>query len=353
MRLISMNKAKNGDILGQSILGVDGCILLREGVALTDNYIKKLKQLGVLYIYIKDNNLDDIEPEDPKFVEVKSQAVKSLSNVMAKLQYSNTLEIKNTIAAIKEIIEYLIENKGINSTYLLELKTFDNYTYVHSLNTSVLALFYGVQLSFSKPMLMDLGLGALLHDIGKTKIPVDILNKKGRLTDEEFAIMKKHSEYGYELIKDMAGVNQRVKDIILEHHERIDGGGYPRGLKGEKISKYARIVCISDVYDAIISDRVYRKGFPANEAYEFILGGSGTYFDFELVNIFKNNFSIYPLGSCVKLSNNFEGFVVKHNKGFPDKPVVRIIYDDKGNVITPVEVNLVEKLDIRIETIII
>lgn len=353
MRLVGVGKTKPGDILGQSILGNDGCILLREGVALTERYIKKLVDIGVEYIYIRDGNLIDIAPEDPVFIELKSEAVKSLTKIFSIIQYNNKVEINDTLLAITDIVEYLIENKEINSDYLLELKTFDNYTYVHSLNTCILALFFGVILGYSKNMLIDLGTGALLHDIGKTKIPLEILNKKGKLTSEEYEIMKKHPEYGYEIVKKLNCFNERGKAIILEHHERIDGNGYPYGLKGDKISKFAKIVCISDVYDALVSDRVYRKGFSANEAYEFILAGGGSFFDLELVNVFRNNFSIYPLGVCVKLTNGIEAFIVGHNKGFPDRPVVRVLYDENGVTRSPVDINLRDKLDICIERVII
>jgi HD-GYP domain-containing protein (c-di-GMP phosphodiesterase class II) len=353
MRLISLSKVKPGDILGQSIMANDGCIMLREGIVLTQRYIDRLKQMGVIYIYIIDSNLLDIKPEDPKFLDVKSHAVKALSTVFSKLQYSNSFEIKNTLSAITEMVEYLIENKEINSTYLLELKTFDNYTFVHSLNTCVLSLFFGVQMSYTKPILIDLGVGSLLHDIGKTKIPIDVLNKNGKLTDYEYELMKNHPVYGYEIVKNIDTMSERARSIVLEHHERVDGSGYPNKLKGDEISKFSKIACISDIYDAIVSDRVYRKGFPANEAYEFILGGCGTFFDASLVNVFKTNFSIYPLGVCVRLSNGLEGFTVGHNKGFPDRPIVRVFYDEFGNTINPTEINLVEKLDICIENIIV
>ncbi|WP_027307744.1 HD-GYP domain-containing protein [Caloramator sp. ALD01] len=353
MRLVNIERVKPGDELAQSILGADGAILLREGVILTDTYIKRLKSIGVEFLYIKDAHLDDLKGQDAEFLQLKSQAVKSVSTVFSKLQYNNVNEVRNTMDTILNIVEYLLENKDINSTYLMELKTFDNYTFIHSLNTCVLALFFGVNLNYTRNMLLDLGMGALLHDIGKTKIPTEILNKKGKLTEEEFEIMKKHTIYGYDIVKNIRYINERGRLVVLEHHERFDGSGYPNKLKGENISMFARIGCISDVYDAIISDRVYRKGFLANEAYEFILGGSGTFFDVELVKIFKNNFSIYPLGVCVRLSNGIEGFVVGHNKGLPDKPVVRIIYDEKGNSIQPIEIDLSKQTNITIVDVIV
>jgi len=332
MRLIGIKRAKSGDILGQSIFGKDGCLILKEGVALTEKYISRLENMGVNTLYIMDANLDDIKPQDPQFVEIKRDAVKSLSRVFSRLDYNDKAKVSSTLAAVREMVEYLIDNKEINFSYLLELKTYDNYTYVHSLNTCVLALFYGVQMDYSRNMLIDL---------------------EGRLTDYEFKVIKQHPIDGYNMLRDVDEINEISKDVVLEHHEKVDGTGYPYGLKGDRISKYAKITCISDVYDAIVSDRVYRKGFAANEAYEFILGGCETYFDMDLVQVFKNNFSLYPLGACVKLSNGLEAFVVEHTKGFPDRPKVRVLYDENGTVVKPYEIELINNVNIGIEKILL
>jgi HD-GYP domain-containing protein (c-di-GMP phosphodiesterase class II) len=354
MRLVGMLNAKPGDILGETVLTQDGSIMLRQGVALTPRYIEKLTELGIGYVYIEDDLLNDIEPEDPELLKLKSSVVKVLSRSFGNLAYNDTkLDAKETVGTITDLVEYFLSHKQISSCHLTEIKTHDNYTYVHSLNTCVLALFFGVQLNFTRSMLVDLGAGTILHDIGKTKIPLEVLNKSGKLTEEEFEIMKQHSMLGYELLEKLDYVNPRSKRIVLEHHERIDGSGYPKGLTDKKISKFAKIAAISDVYDAIVSDRVYRKGIGGSDAYEFILGGAGSLFDWELVNVFKNNFSIYPLGVCVKLSNGIEGFVVKDNKGFPDRPVIRVIYNKEHMSIEPYEIDLVEKIDVCIEEVII
>ncbi|KRQ85935.1 Cyclic di-GMP phosphodiesterase response regulator RpfG [Caloramator mitchellensis] len=352
MRLVNILNAKPGDVISQTILDSSGNILLREGITLTQRYINKLIDLGIHFIYIKDKLLEDLPHQDHHFLEIKSHTLKALTKATTRIQYNDITEVKNTIMTISELIEYLIENKDVNSMFLTELKTYDNYTFVHSLNTCVLSLFMGIQLCYSKPMLLDLGAGALLHDIGKMKIPQEILNKNGSLTEEEYDIMKTHPEIGYDMIKGASYINERGKLIILEHHERFDGKGYPQGLKGEKISKYARICCITDVYDAIATDRVYRKAFPPNEAYEFILASAGTLFDLELVNIFKNIFSIYSIGMEVKLSNGYYAFVVGNNKGFPDKPKVRIVKDEFGNEIKPYDIDLVKHTNIGIVEII-
>lgn len=354
MRLIGVVNAKPGDILGQTILSNNGSIMLKENVILTERYINKLHKIGIRYVYIHEEMLEDIEPQDPKFLEIKSDVVKQLSNVFSKLEYNiENVSLQGTLSAVTDIVEYLLENKNISQTYLMEIKTYDNYTYVHSLNTCVLALFFGVQLSYNKSKLIELGMGSLLHDVGKTKIAKSILNKNDKLSTEEFEIMKKHSQYGYDIVNKMNDMSYRSKLIVLQHHERIDGNGYPKGIKGDRISKFAQITSISDVYDAMVSDRIYRKKIKENEAYELILGGAGTLFDWELVNIFKNNFSIYPLGVCVKLSDGQEGFIVGHNKCFPDRPIVRVLYNQEGAKIEPMEIDMVESLDICIDHIII
>ncbi|SEG13506.1 HD-GYP domain, c-di-GMP phosphodiesterase class II (or its inactivated variant) [Caloramator fervidus] len=352
MKLCSIFNVKEGDVLAQSIIDSRGNILLREGIVLTKRYINKLMDLGIIYIYVKDKNLFDIKGQDIEFLEIKTYAVKSLNRLYSRIEYYNSADFKDTLQTIIELVDYLIENKEVSFTYLTELKTYDNYTFVHSLNSCVVALFLGVQLSYSKPMLIDLGAGTILHDIGKIKIPHSILNKDGKLTDEEYDIMKTHCELGYDIIKDIKGINEREKSIVLEHHERYDGKGYPKGLSGNKISKFARIACLCDVYDALISDRVYRKAFPPNEAYEFILASSGTYFDPEIVNLFKKHFCVYPLGIEVKLSNGYHAYVVGQNKGFPDRPKVRVFKDDGGVEISPYDINLVEKPSLCIEGII-
>jgi HD-GYP domain-containing protein (c-di-GMP phosphodiesterase class II) len=354
MRLISVMKASLGDVLGQAVLTKDGSMMLNQGVVLTQRYIEKLLEIGIATIYIEDDSLAEVAPQDPGFVKIKSNVVNLLSKSFVKLEYKDSKpKLDTTVHTITDIVEYLLEHNDINALHLSEIKTYDNYTYVHSLNTCVIALFFGVQMSLTRSKLIDLGMGALLHDVGKTKIPRNILNKPDRLNFDEFEIMKQHSQLGYDIVKKFDYISDRAKLVLIEHHERIDGSGYPKGLKGDKISLFARITAISDVYDAIVSDRVYRKGVSGNEAYEYILGGAGTLFDWELVNIFKNNFSIYPPGACVRLSNGAEAFIVKDNKGFPDRPVVRILYDEKGNEIVPYEINLIEKLDICIESIVI
>lgn len=148
-------------------------------------------------------------------------------------------------------------------------------------------------------------------------------------------------------------LSEEVIDGVFNHHERYDGSGYPRGLKGNEISQFGRIISICDVFTAVSANRSYRLRFKPNEAYELILSGSGSMFDPDFVDEFRNTFFIYPLGSCVRLSNGVEGYVVKQNKSFPDRPVIRVIYEkDKANSISPYEIDLLQHNDIIIEEVI-
>ncbi|OFI05880.1 cyclic di-GMP phosphodiesterase response regulator RpfG [Clostridium acetireducens DSM 10703] len=282
MRLEFINRVKENDILGKSILTSDGKILLRGGIKLTENYIKKLKSMGVFYIYVEDDRLDDIEVEDEKLTELKQVTMKSMSNVVKGIHSCRGKQIRESLVSIEELINYIIDLGDVNKS-LYDIKTYDNYTYLHCLDTCVMGAFLGISSGLDEYELRELGIGAVLHDIGKTKVPIKIINKKGKLTDEEFNEIKNHTIYGGEMLKKNFIMSYPIIDIVEQHHERIDGRGYPYGLKGNEISKFAKIVSICDVYDAVSTDRSYRKRFGPNESYELILSGAGTSFDKDLV----------------------------------------------------------------------
>lgn len=352
MRLEFINRVRESEILGKSILTNEGHVLLRAGVKLTNGYINKLKDLGVFYVYVEDERLDDVQVEDARLSELKQITMESMSHVMKNVHNCNGKQLKESLGNVKEMIDYIIDVGDVNKS-LYDIQTYDNYTYIHSLDTCIMATFLGLNSQVDEWGLKELGIGAILHDIGKTGIPISILNKEGRLTDEEFNEIRRHPAYGAEMLKKNIAIPSPIIKMVEQHHERIDGTGYPHGLKGKQISKYAKIVCICDVYDAISNDRCYRKKFSPNDAYELILSGSGTAFDEDLVRNFKNTFSIYPLGCCVRLSNGEEGYVINQNKGFPDRPIIRVLYDIKTkSPISFYEIDLLKVPNVVIESIV-
>lgn len=353
MRFSSISNVVPGDILGQDIYDYNGYIMLKRGVSLTRAYINKLIKLGVTYLYILDSRLSDVDsPMSLQLNKLKEELARSFYKMHKRIDFGLESNLDNIKTILNDITDFIIHNKGVNDISLGDLKTHDNYTYIHSLNTTLLSLFLGTHNKIPKSQSIDLGMGAFLHDIGKVDIPLDILNKCGKLTDCEYNIMKNHPIYGYNKSRLISCLDESTRLVILEHHERIDGSGYPFGKTQEDISIYSKIVAATDVYDALTSDRQYRKAFPHKEAYEHMLAGSGSLFDENIINIFQNSFYIYPIGIKVRLSNNCEGFVVKNNAGFPDKPIVRIFTDEYGQTLSPYEINLTKVLNVCVEKVI-
>lgn len=353
MRLEYIERVKSGDVLGKNILTGRGRTLLRCGVTLNDIYINRLERLGINYVYIEDERFDDIDHENDELSQLKQSVLVSMNNIVKSVKNSRWKNLNKSFEQVDELIDYIINSKGV-ITNLYDIQSYDNCTYLHSINTCIMALFLAKSTNrFSMQRLVDLGKGGILHDIGKTKINYKISNKKGPLTKEEYAEMKKHTIYGKLILERNPRISEDILKIVEQHHERVDGTGYPCKLKGNEISDLAKIVCICDVYDAVSNDRNYRKKFSPSDAYELILAGNGTMFDSSMVSCFKDTFSVYPLGSCVKLSNGVEGYVVRQNARFPDRPEIRVVYDSiTRDPIIPFEFDLLEYPNVVIEKIL-
>lgn len=228
----------------------------------------------------------------------------------------------------KELVAELASNIATSldaSMWLTQLKSRDEYTAIHSLNVCVLSLTFGRALKLSQDELQELGLGALLHDIGKMRIPLNILNKPGKLTYDEFEIMKSHPDIGYELLRKEKNISKEVLTIVRNHHERLNGQGYPDKLSDKSISYFTKIVSITDVYDAVTSDRVYHDGMTPHDAMQRLYEWMPDNFDKNLIQQFIRILGIYPIGSVVELKTGHIGLVVKLNEAHRLKPVVMLI----------------------------
>jgi HD-GYP domain-containing protein (c-di-GMP phosphodiesterase class II) len=353
MRLEFIDRIKDSEVLGRNILTNDGKILLRSGVKLNNRYVEKLKELGVFFIYVEDDRLDDIATEDERLGELKQTTLKNMSRIMKNVYSCNSREVKDSLNIVEDMVDYIISMGDVN-TSLFDIRTYDNYTYVHSLDTCIMSSFLGLSNGFNENELKELAIGAILHDIGKVKIDNKIITKCGALTDEEFLEIRRHPIYGEEILSRNVRISDNAIKAVIQHHERVDGRGYPYKLADKEISKFGKIVCICDVYDAVSNDRVYRKKFSPNEAYELILAGSGTAFDSAMVQNFRETFAVYPLSCCVRLSNSVEGYVIRQNKNFPDRPVIRVLYDSETKAPIPFfEIDLLEHLSLVIEAIVV
>lgn len=351
MKMVFIKDLKPDDIIAKDIYDDTGKLLIKEGTKIGRGSINFLKSRNVFMVHVEDEKLDDIKV-DKKLQKVKTNTLTKMPLVFNNLITGDYESCKEAMETVDELVDY-IAKKGTINTNLYEVKMYDNYTYIHCLDTGIMAAFLGLSMGMSTARLKDLTISGILHDIGKTKIPSEIINKHGKLTDEEFKIIKQHPQYGKDILKKLNVLGDEVMDGIFQHHERYDGSGYPKGLAGKGISQFGRIISICDVFTAVSANRSYRNRFKPNEAYELILSGAGSMFDPELVDEFRSVFFVYPLGSCVKLSNGIEGYVVNQNEHFPDRPIIRVVYEgaDKKSI-SPYEIDLLQHNDIIIQEVI-
>lgn len=226
----------------------------------------------------------------------------------------------------------------------------ENYLYNHSVNTCILAVKVGLPLGFNTAELRELAVCALLHDLGMAKVPKEIWAKPGKLSKEEFSEVKKHSIYGQEILAKMAGISPLLAEVAHQHHETVNGEGYPRQINEEEIHDYAKLIGVIDVYEALTHERAYRKEYMPSDAIKMIMDGSGHLFSSRMVRALVEELSLYPTGSLVELNTNEVGEVVKANKGFPLRPRLRIITDPSNNKLErPKIVDLVKQTSLYIK----
>ncbi len=313
MRYIPIERVKPGMMLAQSIFDDSDRVLIGAYVELTKDYIEKLAARGYPGVYIEDELSKDIEIQDAISRQLRNSAVKSLKEC----------NIDQTMSIAGAIVEELMNKKTI-SLDLVDLRSFDEYTYRHSVNVAVLATVVGMGMGLTTKELVNLCAAAIFHDLGKLGIAEEILNKPGRLTEEEFTVMKHHPVLSYELIKTKWNISSTTKKAVLSHHENEDGSGYPNGLEREEIHLFAKIIHVVDVYDALTTRRPYKKPYSPAEAMEYLMGGCGILFDQKVVKIFMRRVPLYQKGTAVALSTGDIAIIVENHRKNNMRPVVRL-----------------------------
>lgn len=348
MRRVHLDHVLPGMRLAKTIFTSEGRVLLTLGMELKDNFIERLKAGGVTEIFIEDDISENVEVPDVICESTRLEAKLVIKNLMENKNFSSTFSDKKVKELINKIIDELLSNSDI-LVNLADIKSVDDYTFEHSVNVCILSLITGIGLGLSSSRLRDLGVGALLHDIGKLRIPREILKKPSQLTVEEFEEIKKHTIYGYEILKANQNISMISAFIALGHHERYDGSGYPLQLRSENIHKCARIVAVADVYDALTSDRVYRRKLKCHEVVEYITSLGSHHFDKDIILEFIKYIAVYPVGTGVILNTRERGLVVSVDKAIPTRPVVRIIYDQRNQCLeNHYDIDLSQKLNVHI-----
>jgi len=257
-----------------------------------------------------------------------------VDTLLSDIRLGKAFDTETAKAIVVELVDAITENSDA-AMWLTQLKQAHEYTAQHCINVAVLSIAFGAHLGYSREQLRLIGLGGLLHDVGKMRTPVEILDKPGRLTPEEFEVMKRHPVDGYEIMKATNQVPAQVLQIIRFHHERISGRGYPDGLRGEQISTAVLVTAICDVYDAITSDRVYHHGIGADQGLNAMYQMAPSDFGKELVQEFIKCIGIYPVGSLVELGTGSIGIVMTKDPHNKLRPVVMLVRDSKGKEYRP------------------
>jgi len=313
--------------VGRSIYNSDGRVLLSAGAVLTETYIARLRDLGIPSLYIREDDFAAII-EAPELISEKTriETVKIVKDSFKQMEEEHKINIRLVQTVVNNLIEELLNNNDLLVS-LTDIRSFDDYTFGHSVNVCILSLMTGITMRYHDTKLKELGMGALLHDIGKLAIDKSLLNKNDDLNREEYLEIKRHTEYGFNLLRNQEGLSLFSAHIALQHHERWDGKGYPRGIAGDDIHEYARIVAVADVYDALLADRPYRSAYTVNQALTIMKRMAGIHLDPYCLTALIANIAVYPIGSLVQLNNGSIGIVVDVNKESPTRPVVKIVYD--------------------------
>jgi putative nucleotidyltransferase with HDIG domain len=276
---------------------------------------------------------------------VHTEAHKVVHHLMSDVRMGKQLELAKLSPTVEHITNSIFRNKDAFIS-LSRIKNKDEYTFQHSVSVCALLVAFSREMGFDKDVVMEAGLGGLLHDVGKMKVPDQILNKPGALSESEFAIMKTHAALGRDLLKQTSGISEIAISITGQHHERFDGTGYPDKLQKDEISNFGQLAAIVDVYDALTSDRVYHKGMEPTAALKKLFEWSKFHFNPEMVQRFICLIGIYPVGTLVKLESGMLAIVVNPGTESLLRPVVRLVFDIKSNhYVTPHDIDLSNKLD--------
>lgn len=284
MKKVRIEDLQPGMVLARSIYSPDGRILVKERTELTGQLLTRLSDLGLPAAYIE--SVQEINVAELVSDITRVDLIRGLSKLDQEIRAGKKLNLLSNKQLLYSLIDEINSNRNNPLSEFPDIRLHSDYLYGHSVNVCVIAVKMGLKLTYNQLKLADLAIGALYHDIGMTQIPLTILDKKQPLTEAETKIIRTHPEIGYNFLKGNDGLSHVSIHVAYQHHERYNGSGYPRGMAGTAIHEFARIVAIVDVFDSLITEKIYRKAKSFEEAVDYIQSNSGTEFDPEMVEVF-------------------------------------------------------------------
>ncbi|MGM0369839.1 MAG: HD-GYP domain-containing protein [Bacillota bacterium] len=349
MRLIHVKELQPNMELAKPIYDDNSNLLINVNCQDLHTYKKRLLNLGIKHIYINDKKSQGIEIDEVIDNNLKMKYQKLVRKTFANIKQNKQINIGEIQNSIATLVDEILNNNNV-LVNLVDIKSTDSYTFQHSVNVATLSIILAKNLNYNRNDLIKIGIGAILHDVGKLAIPEKILKKPGKLDNEEYKIIQEHPSLGYQNTKNNQHISPLSRIIILYHHEKVDGSGYPDGLIKDDIHEFARIVAVADVFDALTSDRCYRNRWTTRKAVDFLISKSGVSFDTKFVREFMKHIAIFPNGTTVRLNTGQKAIIKEQNKEAPTRPIIRIITDREENELEEYKViNLMNQLNLIIE----
>lgn len=322
MQRVSLTRLKAGSRIAKDLYSFDGKLLLAKGTVLDEVQLQSLRRQGIEEVYIFDAPTRITKSSMP-FDAAYKESLVAVRSFMLEAKLNKKIEEKEVKQTVQDLLDQVFDEVDLFRQMRL-MKEKDDYLFTHSVNVALLSILIARWLKLDEDIIKDVGTAGILHDMGKLFIPDEILQKQGKLTEEEFQKIKEHATAGYDYVSQLPWVSIPIANAVLMHHERLDGSGYPLGMKGDSIPLYARIVAVADVYDAITSNRAYRHKLSPYQAAEILWEESFGKLDPRVAKIFYDRSTCFFVGNKVLLSDGREGRVIYINPTLPTRPVVEV-----------------------------
>ncbi len=355
MQRTPFDRLRPGMITASNVFSADGRLLIKTDVPLTEPYLQRLLQLGIPSVYTRNSLFEDNCAPELLSEPSRVSHIRNLQQQFLSVQAGASWDARCFIAMAEKNATEVCQNTQF-MVQLTDIRLCNEFIYGHSVNVAVLCATIGLALGYPLRKLQELALGGLLHDIGQMKIPSRLLNKASKLSNDEFSLSQTHTTQGFEILRQTGSgrIPLLVMHMALQHHEKVDGTGYPRRLQKNEIHEYARIAAVADVYDAMTCDRPYRRAWFPHEACLLMGRELGRHFDVDILTVFLTRVVIYPIGSVVLLSTGHIGVVIQMHEFMQNRPTVRLILGPGCQTLAQKEIlDLREHQEVEIKKVLV